>query len=456
MPAGFYDLAALGYEEHEFLIEGVAESFALVDAAAAESGWRVQVDSEAPYVSRIVVRTPTDPARFSGAVLVEWNNVSGGVDAGPDWMFLHRHLMARGHAWVGVSTQKAGIDGGGLVESFHLKLLAPDRYGGLVHPGDRWSFDIFTQVGELLGSPEGESALGGLVPTSLIAAGESQSAAFLVTYINAIDSEAQAFDAFLVHGRPGTAASIEGSFVSSRSDLGEAARSLSNRPVRIREDARVPVLVLQSETDVIVLGGRLPAQPDGDHIRLWEIAGAAHGDTYLLAASNYDDGTLTPARLADLMRPTTELIMGNTNTPINSGPQQHYIGQAALDHLVRWAAGGSAPPKAPRLLLDDEGGNLVVDGHGNATGGIRTPWVDVPIATLSGIGQTGESFAFLFGKTDEFDPETLARCYPGGRSEYIERFTASIDATIAAGFVLSDDRAEILALADASYVLAAR
>ncbi len=453
MPAGFYNLAALGYEEHEFLIEGVARSFTLVDETAT-IGDRVQAGAEAPYVSRIVVRRPTDPTRFSGTVLVEWNNVSGGVDAGPDWMFLHRHLMARGHAWVGVTAQKAGIDGGGLVEGFHLKVLAPDRYDELVHPGDRWSFDIFTQVGELLRSPEGESPLGGLVPSSLIAAGESQSAAFLVTYINAIDPDARVFDAFFVHGRPGTASSLEGAFISSRTNLGEATRSLSNRPVRIRDDARVPVLVLQSETDVIVLGGRLPAQPDGDHVRLWEVAGAAHGDTYLLVASNYDDGTLTPARLAELMQPTTQLIIGNTDTPINSGPQQHYVGQAALDHLVRWAAGGPPPPKAPRLILDDEGSGLVVDGRGNATGGIRTPWVDVPTATLSGIGQTGETFAILFGKTDPFDPATLAACYPGGRGEYIERFTASIDAAIAAGFVLPDDRAEILALADASYALA--
>jgi hypothetical protein len=453
MPAGFYDLAALGYEEREFLIGGTARSFAYVGEADANGVPSVRVDSEAPYMTRIVVRSPIDPARFSGTVLVEWNNVSGGVDAGPDWMFLHRHLTARGHAWVGVSAQKAGIDGGGLVDGFHLKLLAPDRYGSLVHPGDQWSFDIFTQVGDLVRSPEGESLLGGLAPTGLIAAGESQSAAFLVTYINAVDPDAQTFDGFFVHGRPGSAASLDGSFVSSRNQLDEMTRSLSYRPVRIRDDARVPVMVLQSETDVIVLGGRLPAQPDGDHLRLWEVAGAAHGDTYLLVASNHDDGTLTPARLAELMQPTTQLIIGTTDTPINSGPQQHYVGQAALEHLVRWAAGGSAPPVAPRLVLDDGGAGLVFDEHGNATGGIRTPWVDVPTATLSGLGQTGETFAILFGKTGRFDPEELARCYPGGRADYKERFAASIDATIEAGFILPGDRAEILALADASYSL---
>ncbi len=41
---------------------------------------------------------------------------------------LPSRLTAAGHAWVGVSAQKVGIDGGGFVESIHLKLLAPERY----------------------------------------------------------------------------------------------------------------------------------------------------------------------------------------------------------------------------------------------------------------------------------------------------------------------------------------
>ena len=93
-----------------------------------------------------MARWPSDPLRFSGTVVVEWHNVSAGIDAAPDWGFFHRALTAAGHAWVGVSAQKVGIDGGGFVEGIHLKLLAPERYAELEHPGDAWSFDIFTQV----------------------------------------------------------------------------------------------------------------------------------------------------------------------------------------------------------------------------------------------------------------------------------------------------------------------
>ena len=108
------------------------------------------------------------------------------------------------------------------------------------------------------------------------------------------------------------------------------------------------------------------------------------------------------------------------------------------------------PPQAPRLDLDADQ-HLVPGEHGIARGGIRTPWVDVPIATLSGLGQTGEGFAVLAGRTDPFDQQTLKRLYPGGRADYLDRFAASLDATIAAGFLRPEDRAEILSLAEASY-----
>ena len=155
-------------------------------------------------------------------------------------------------------------------------------------------------------------------------------------------------------------------------------RAISAKGERIREDVRVPVLVLQSETDVILLGGGLAEQPDSENIRVWEMAGAAHADTYTVSAGRHDDGTLSPERMAELLRPTTNLMIGNTDTPINAGPQQHYVAQAALAHLARWGAGGEPPPQASRLDVDAGGTGFRLDEHGLAVGGIRTPWVEVP------------------------------------------------------------------------------
>ena len=77
----------------------------------------------------------------------------------------------------------------------------------------------------------------------------------------------------------------------------------------------------------------------------------------------------------------------------------------------------------------------------------------MPTAVLSGLGQTGEVFALLFGRTEPFDDAALSALYPGGKSEYLERFEVALDAVIADGFLLGEDRAEILEVAAASYPL---
>ncbi len=450
-----YDLAALRYAETEFTIEGMATSYEQQGERGEDGRWEVLPSNEAPFRTRFLVRRPLEADRFSGTVVVEWHNVSAGIDSAPEWGFFHRHLATQGHAWVGVSAQKVGIDGGGFVESIHLKLLAPERYGALEHPGDAWSFDIFTQVGALLREPGDENPLSGLVPEHLIAAGESQSAACLITYINAVDPHAQLFDGFFVHGRPGVGVSIDGVFIPAAvgNAMEATRRAISAKGERIRHDVRVPVLVLQSETDVILLGGGLAKQPDSEHIRVWELAGAAHADTYTISAGRHDDGTLSAERLAELLLPTSNLMIGTTTSPINAGPQQHYVSRAALAHLVRWVVGDEPAPHAPRLEVDSEGTGFHLDEIGLAVGGIRTPWVEVPTAVMSGLGQSGETFSVLFGRTEPFDEATLAARYPEGQTDYMARFEEALDATIAAGFILEDDRSEILGIAAASYPL---
>jgi hypothetical protein len=437
-----YDLAALGYSNEEYFLEGTARSYG-------------SAPGEARYRTRIVVRRPLAAAHFNGSVVVEWFNVSGGLDAAPDWDFTHRHLMREGFAWVGVSAQRAGIEGGGFASmSFPLKTIDAKRYGSLEHPGDAFSFDIFNHAGRALRDGR---LLGGLEPRRVLAIGESQSAVFLVTYVNAVDAEAQVFDGFLIHGRGGSGASLEGSMGVERTlaKVAEAVSSgrggtLLSGADRIRSDVRVPVLTLQSETDVLGLGSVGARQPDSERLRLWEIAGSAHADTYLLVASGADDGSLPHAALAKLLEPTDTVFGMQMTVPINAGPQQHYVLQAALAHLDRWAGGGAPPPEAPRLELGDGGSPLALDALGIAKGGLRSPWVDAPTAVLSGFGQSGSEFAFLFGTTRPFDAATLARLYPNGRAGFLARFQHASDEALSRGFLLEADAAEIQGVAAAT------
>jgi hypothetical protein len=437
-----YDLAALGYSSEEYFLEGTARCFGPSPA-------------EARYRTRVVARRPQDPARWNGGAVVEWFNVSGGLDAAPDWDYTHRHLIRDGFAWVGVSAQLAGIEGGGLAGfSFPLKRIDAGRYASLEHPGDAFSFDIFSQAGRAVRDGR---LLGGLEPRRLLAMGESQSAVFLVTYVNAVDADAQVFDGFLIHGRAGAGAGLEGSLGAERTlaEVAEAVGSgrgaaLLGGSEPIRSDARVPVLTLQSETDVFGLGSVAARQPDSERFRLWEIAGAAHADTYLLVASPSDDGSLAPHALARLLAPTDSVFGMQVHTPINAGPQQHYVLHAALAHLDRWAGGGAPPPEAPRLEQGAGASPLALDAQGIAKGGLRSPWVDAPTAVLSGFGQSGTEFAFLFGTTRPLDATALVRLYAGGRSDFLERFRKATDEALSRGFLLEADAAEIAGLAAAT------
>ncbi len=438
-----YDLAALGYSNEEYFLAGTARSYTTPQQAA--------------FRTRAVVRRPLDAARFNGTVVVEWFNVSGGLDAAPDWSFVHRHLMREGFAWVGVSAQKVGIEGGGFAAmSFPLKKMNAERYDALAHPGDAFAFDIFSQVAR---AARAGWLLGELVPRRVLAIGESQSAMFLVTYVNAVDTDARVFDGFLIHGRGGKGAPLDGSSIirGTPAERAEAVRS-GNWSVshvagsdRIRDDVRVPVLTVQSETDVVGLGSAGARQDDAERFRLWEIAGAAHADTYLLVASGADDGGLAPAELARLLAPTDSVFGMKMDGPMNAGPQQHYVLQAALAHLDRWAAGGPPPPTAARLELVEGGKSpFALDSCGIARGGLRTPWVEAPTAVLSGLGQSGAEFAFLFGTTRALDPGARARLYPGGRADQLARFEKATRAAVADGFLLEADAPEILAVAAAS------
>lgn len=449
--APFAGLGPGGYLEEEFFLSGTANSYRLGDQGVEPAG------AEA-YHTRLVVRRPAEPEKFNGTVIVEWFNVSGGADGGPDWMVAHRQIMRSGAAWVGVSAQQVGIDGGGILGTgVGLRESNPERYGSLRHPGDAYSFDIYSHAGHAVRDPA-TRVLGGLAPARVIAIGSSQSAMFLVTYINSVDPQARIYDGFIVHGRGSRGADLSGEGLRRRTsadpaDMERMAAEWRARGGEAIPDARVPVITVQSETDVIEMSGILARCADGQNTRIWEIAGAAHFDTYGLITSHEDDGRLSVERLAELMGPTDEPLGLKSEEPVNSAPQLHYVLQAALTHLERWVGGGVAAPQAPLLETtgEDSEPTLARDDNGNARGGLRTPWVDVPTAVVSGMGAKGEGFTRLFGVTRPFPPAKLATLYPGGRDEYTERFSAAAESARAAGFLLEADIPEILAVARVSF-----
>lgn len=426
-----FPLGDVGYEQAEFFVAGTAHSYLPSTSLSKDGKWSVASAEQASYNTRMLVYRPTRAEDFNGTVIVEWLNVSGGTDAAVEWVAAHNELIRSGYAWVGVSAQRVGVEGGSaLTPGFgdtSLKAMDGARYGSLLHPGDSFSYDIFSQAAQAVLHPGGIDPLGGLKVRHMIAAGVSQSAFRLMTYVNAFAGNGL-FDGFFIHGRGRGSAS-----------LSEAPQAAVSTPtiVTVRDDLKVPVMMLQTETDVLF--SHDDRQADSDHFRLWEVAGTGHADLYTVtgASDKGNDPIFAKVVANDNPIPGVTCYM-----PVNSGPA-HFVVSAALAALQKWISAGTAPPTAPRLELSGSLIEFIHDELGIAQGGVRTPYVDVPIATLSGQGQfSGPGICMAFGSTRLFDGATLARLYPT-HAAYMAAVDASVDHAVANGFLLAADGALI-------------
>jgi hypothetical protein len=413
------DLAASGYVEQEFFASGTASAFKAT-SIPSDGDWSIVPTTTASYETRILVRRPADPARFNGTVVVEWMNVSAGESA-PDWQYLNPMLMRDGYAYVGVSAQSLGVEGGksllGTISgSGGLVAGEPTRYGSLHHPGDRYALDIFAQIGQALRAPN-EPALGDLKLKHIVAIGESQSAFYLTTFADAVQPRTNTFDGIFIHSRDGSGASLGGTALR--------AKEVPNN-LRIRTDLKVPVFMFETQTDLIELGYAAAQQPNTSKIRTWEVAGTSHADAYELG----------PAAS----------VLGCT-TPVNDGPQ-HLVAQAAFAAFDKWVIDGRQPPSPPPFrLASTHPATLALDGHGNVIGGVRTPAVAVPVSTLSGAPPKGATLiCSLFGSSTPFTQAELISLYHN-EAGYLAAYRASLNSAIEMGFILAADRAPLLALA---------
>lgn len=420
------DLASYGYSEKELFFEGEATAYAVQGEMTADGKWLLTETTQAPFKSRMIVRRPMDAAAFNGTVVIEWLNVSAGADGDPGFMYNWQELLREGYAWVGVSAQAVGIEGGGFslgTQARPLKQYDPERYGSLSHPGDAYSFDIYTRAAQILRGAGDMDVLDGLQPERLIAYGESQSAMRLVSYVNGVHPLVHAFDGFFIHSR-------SASGVPFGSEAGFALGG--GAPARIRDDLEEPVFQFQTETDVLGMLGFLAArQPDTDRLVTWEVAGTAHADQYLLDLGEDVEG-------------------GVSCEGANDGPQQ-FVLKAALHALNLWMTDGTAPPSG-ELLMTNESGGALLDEHGNTLGGVRTPDVDVPIATLSGLpAASGDFICFLFGFTTPFTPDKLLELYPT-HDDYVAKVMSSAREARDARLILEEEEEAIVAEARAAAV----
>ncbi|WP_407924472.1 alpha/beta hydrolase domain-containing protein [Actinomadura physcomitrii] len=444
------DLAAEGYVEQEFFLQGTATAYEKAGTWTFDGHWTVKPAGSAAYRTRILVRRPARQSRFNGTVLVEWLNDTGTLDTMPDWSYAHDELLRAGYAWVGVSAQQIGITG-----PLGMRAWDSARYASLAHPGDKYSYDIFSQAAKALRSPNGPSPLGDLRASKFIGDGESQSAVRMATYVNAVAPQARMFDGYLIHSNASFAAPLADGYID-----------LSFPTARIRTDLKAPTFLLATESDVGL--NAAARQPDSATVHTWEITGSAHADRWMFdqIAPTVKRSTGVPVQL--------DAVCGEDAAPINDGPG-HYAADAALAALDRWMRGGPAPAAGAPITLS--GGGIARDpATGLALGGVRLPDVTVPTRTLSGQrggGITG-LICTLFGASDAWNADAdpwdrhdgadpsdpsppraaepvLAHLYPT-RDDYVRKVSAAASSAARLGFLTRSDAEKIVDKAGRSAV----
>jgi len=423
------DLPKLRYVEEEFIISGTANVYDW----AADGSISVKTPN-APYATRILVRHPMDPSRFSGTMIVELMNTARRFDWPMMWGYSHDHFIEHGDAWVGITlpgavqglkkfnpTPYAAVSfanpapgacaGGG-------KNAAPDQEEGL-----RW--DMLSQVAAALKAhpPAGFKVERVFMTTQ---AGD------IVTYINAIHSHAK-----LADGRP----AYDGYMIKNPAGAVRinqcAPPPAQGDPRRVVQPTDVPIIAVVAQGELIAnLASRHPDSDDSKgRYRLYEIAGIAHIEKYPYSALPSFADQIAAVGAAQGTPDWPFNAKCDPDIPLGDNPLLKYSYDAAFLNLHQWVAKGIAPPKADRIQVKD--GAVVLDEFGNGTGGIRSPFVDVPTATYF-TTSPGPGTCAELGHTARFDEARLKTLYPDAKAQ-ASRISQSVDRMVKERFLTDSD-----------------
>lgn len=460
------DLVRFGYFEQEYFVTGRANVYQY-----AADGVHVSIKTrDAPYTTRILVERPIAPSRFSGNVIVDLMNPTLGYDLPLTWQYAHGQFLRDGDVYVGVTIKPIAVAA--------LKRFDPRRYAMLsmanplplprtclqVPPGssprteDGLSWDIMSELGTLLKqrtSPN--NPLFGLPVQKLFAAGYSQTASYLLTYLNAIARQGYAS---LADGRP----IFDGFFLASGDGqvaINQCAPSLSIAdPRNAISRAGVPIMRVQSQSDFgfwlgsrssgIALGNtlhrRLDSDVPGDQFRLYEIAGDSH------VTSEQPDFAPDSRDLAQAGQTTT------LRDTCNEQPPSDFPAHALLDamwlNLELWVRYGIPPPHAARIATANTGTPqelTAFDEFANASGGVRSPELQVPTETFVPFSTGRSPFCVLQGYVVPFSHVQLRRLY-ASHGIYIAAVQQALARLVRERWLVPADATELLLRAEHAIV----
>jgi hypothetical protein len=415
------NLAEVDYVEEEFFVSGAANVYRW-DANIAfyqwDASWKVEiVTPDFPYTTRILVRRPANPGLFSGNVIVEpIHTQAGGGDA--VWAMCHDYFISHKDIWLGI-TQPASIA--------TLKTFDFVRYGPLYGTNDAIIWDIISQVGALLKSKN--NPLRGFKVECIYGTGYSQTCGLMISYINSVhdlailDNGKTVFDGYVpaaIGVRPQTARNI----IKPRS-------------------APVILVLTQSEFLNACVTRRPDSDSPEDRYRRYEVPGATHVyERPLVCGASPDDMARLGISRSPLFDPGVPL-------PPNDFPL-YYLLDGVFANLDRWVREGTPPPRAePVSIIKNENQkmSIMLDDFGNAVGGVRTPYVDVPIVTYhTGYPEPGAGYKVPFVNA------LLKKLYHN-HDGYVKQVIRATEKLIEDRWVTKSDGGKIIKEAECSNIL---
>jgi len=344
----------------------------------------------APYKTRILIRKPKHPNEFSGMLVGEPTHRGGNTLI---CQYARFGIGQRGHACLGIAARPINLSnpntpGAGLYE-FNFA-----RYGTLQVASNQQN-EIIAQVGRLIKSNLADGPMGDYHVRTLILSGTSDSSGAARTYMSSASMLDHA-DLRMPDGGP----IYDGYFLTS---------TLGPSPVALVD---VPTIQMPSQSEVH--GTNAYRQPDSDvpgqQLRIYEPAAMSHNDARENPAfsgcthplSHFPHGALT--------------FMG-------------------LQHLLDWATYGTVPPHAGYIEVDNDlsdGTRVALDEFGNAKGGVRSTYVDVPAFTFT-IPNSGPGLCSQTGYITPLPEQVLDSLY-GNYGQYVRRVRARLQELVDEGW----------------------
>lgn len=418
------NLEEYGYKEEEFFFEGKANIY-----DSDENDNLLVIKEGVKYKNRIIVRTPIKKESFSGRVYVDILNATQRYDIEDLWHRIYLWCMENGHAYVGITSKPVNVAS--------LKNFDYQRYSSLdwsngetiplptittsdIIPGTEEGlvWDIISQVGNAIKSGTKSSFFEEYDVNKVYLCGQSQSGAYLNTYVSYFDSIVSSgteniFDGYL---------NIVGAFVQRSLRQQKRVGSLLLE-MRHMHPSTQPYICISSEGDFTLFssflnGGNLldieikNTDQDKDKCRYYEIPETPHTDIICPVLTSLDEIKKTGAKLPFL----DDKLLKN----INDIHTEYYI-CGLLEKLHNWAEDGIAPEIAHPLLRSGNG--IAKDKYGNSLGGLRTPYVDVPIARY--IACNSENPEGISGKMKYFSSEEAHNAY-GSADNYLNLFAHKV------------------------------